>query len=34
MNRKKRTLALLAMLAFAGSTEAQIFNTNSDGNIK
>ena len=32
MNRKKRIFALLAMLAFAGSTEAQIFNTNSDGN--
>lgn len=32
MNRKKSILALLAMLALAGSTEAQIFNTSSDGN--
>lgn len=32
MNRKKRIFALLVMLALAGSTEAQIFNTNSDGN--
>ena len=32
MNRKKRILALLAMLALAGSTEAQIFNTSADGN--
>ena len=34
MNRKKRTLALLVMLALAGSTEAQIFSANAEGNIK
>ncbi len=32
MNRKRHLLALLAVLAFAGSAEAQIFNTQADGN--
>ena len=32
MNRKKRILALLALLALAGSTEAQIFNTGTESN--
>ena len=32
MNRKKRIFALLVMLALAGSTEAQIFNTDTEGN--